>query len=275
MTTASQSVDYSSSTKKIRQQLMASELGISSVPFEQKRSSRPVQQTKKSSPVPVKATSVDPSINDIRRRHAEEVSSLRSEALSMRSSISESRKDLHGRFSLVDQNIDSLKKRLDTIQIESKSAPVDKTVSTQLSQLYTYIKNLESQIKSAPVHEKTVIVKEPVQQVQRSPDVDVQIKQLNAAVKDMAMKLNALTQKEPVVQVISDQTEHLHVGKRFNLPEQPEIEREGGIHKVAPLALTINGAVILHDIGYTTDKKGLVPLYYDPVSQRALIYHGK
>jgi len=67
----------------------------------------------------------------------------------------------------------------------------------------------------------------------------------------------------------------MQLGPKFNLPQQPEVVLEGGVHKVAPLALTVNGGVVLHDIGYTTDKAGLVPVLLDPVTGRLVQYRGK
>lgn len=72
-----------------------------------------------------------------------------------------------------------------------------------------------------------------------------------------------------------DGADYLHIGKAFNIPEQPYVVKEGGVHKVAPLALSINGALVLHDIGYTSEKKGLIPIYFDPITERLLIYNGK
>lgn len=73
------------------------------------------------------------------------------------------------------------------------------------------------------------------------------------------------TPKDPLV---------LHVGKAFNAVEQTVVS-EGGLHKVAPVALSVNGAVILHDIGYSSNKKDLVPLYLDPYTNRVTTYRHK
>lgn len=91
--------------------------------------------------------------------------------------------------------------------------------------------------------------------------------------KDSDTKVDTLSNK--ISSTYDKKVDTLHVGADFNLPEQPSTEKEGGVHKVAPLSFVVNGAVLLHDIGYTTDKNGLVPLYYDPITQRALIYQGK
>lgn len=66
----------------------------------------------------------------------------------------------------------------------------------------------------------------------------------------------------------------LHVGKAFNPVHQTVVE-EGGLHKVAPVALTVSGAVILHDLGYSSSKKDLVPLYLDPYTNRVTTYRHK
>lgn len=103
------------------------------------------------------------------------------------------------------------------------------------------------------------------------PDVNV-----GGTAKDTAIDVGGtVSPEENSSSTLEKRVDTLHVGADFNIPEQPSVEQEGGVHKVSPLAIVVNGGVLLHDIGYTTDKKGLVPLYYDPATQRALIYQGK
>lgn len=114
--------------------------------------------------------------------------------------------------------------------------------------------------------------------------IQSEIKKLQELVKAQAQLLNAYAKKESIStqqldslksQLSKKDRESLHVGPSFNMAEQPPVQEEGGVHKVSPIALSVNGAVILHDIGYTTDKKNLIPLYFDPITGRVIIYHGK
>lgn len=289
-----QSMDHSSAMKKTRQQLHESELGIAPVTLEIKKTSKPIQHTKRVIPQ-AKDTSIllETSLSDFRKKHTQDVSSLRSDISSIKSSFSESRRDLCGKLAYVDERFSDVKSKLEYFKKESEevlsslkqvsSATASKLDSLfqEISKLYHQLKNLESQfisfkkenesISSKMVDSKSIEDRVLSAQKSKYAEHDVQIKQLNAAVKDISSKLS-------YAEVAAKNTDHvksLHIGDKFNLPEQPAIVKEGGLHKVAPLSLAVNGAVLLHDIGYTTDKKGLVPLYYDPVTQRALIYHGK
>lgn len=65
----------------------------------------------------------------------------------------------------------------------------------------------------------------------------------------------------------------LQLGESFNIPNQPVVSSDQGVYKDAPLALTVCGAAVLHNIGYT-DKKGH-QLTLDPDTHRVLVYTGK
>lgn len=86
-------------------------------------------------------------------------------------------------------------------------------------------------------------------------------------IKSLESKLNALNDS------VYKKGELLQVGESFNLPDQPIVSGDQGVYKDAPLALTVCGAAVLHNIGYT-DKKGH-QLILDPDTHRILVYNGK
>jgi hypothetical protein len=65
--------------------------------------------------------------------------------------------------------------------------------------------------------------------------------------------------------------ETLMIGKDVNLPRQPESISEMGVWKTAPLTLSVNGGIVFHDIGYTTNGQGTFPLVWDPSTSRVLV----
>lgn len=202
--TTFQSTDHTSSSKKIRQYLLSTDMGTAPVYPEVKSPPRTLQAVKKIMP------NIDESLSLLKSEYLRDIVSLRTDNSGVKTSI----KDLSSRISSLERAINDIRTSLDR-HLQSHNDAVDmiklKDSDTKVEQLSTYDKKVDT----------------------------------------------------------------LHVGADFNLPEQPSTEKEGGVHKVAPLSFVVNGAVLLHDIGYTTDKNGLVPLYYDPITQRALIYQGK
>lgn len=292
MVTAStyQSMDHSSSVKKTRQHLQDSEFGIGSVSVDVKKSHKKIQHAKKVSIQPVKESlsHVESMISDVRRKHAQELSTFQNNTSSLRNSLSESRKELLSKFSFVDDTIAVLKEKIESL---IKDNEILSELANEVSKIQSFLKKLEESILSLKKELDVFNSKEKALTMKQS-EHDNQIRQLNVAMKDISTKLSYAqvaaknVPKEIIKEVITvpappttpptiDHVKSLHIGEKFNLPEQPPVVKEGGIHKSAPLSLTVNGAVLLHDIGYTTDKKGLVPLYYDPITQRALIYQGK
>ena len=270
-----QSMDHSSSLKKTRQHLQDSELGIASVLVDVKNSKQ-VQQAKKIiQPAKEALSHVENMLLDVRKRHTQEVSTFRNETSTLKSMFFESRKDLLNKFSLVDNTITDLKEKIESLIRDSR---ILSDLSNEVSKIQSFLKKLEETVSSTKKELDTFTTREKLLSVKQS-EHDDQIKQLHTSIKEVSSKLSyaqvAAKNVSKVANQVGTETKSLHVGEKFNLPEQPPTLKEGGIHKVAPLSLVVNGAVLLHDIGYTTDKKGLAPLYYDPVTQRALIYQGK
>lgn len=303
MTTTFQSMDHSSAMKKTRQQLQESELGITPVHIDMKKGSKPIQHVRKLV-MPTKDTSphLESSLSELRKKHAQDMSSIRAESSTLKGSLFESRKETSSKLAHVDNQISDLKNKVDSLKKDNETLPSSLDLSSKFTPIHQEISKLQSQVKSIEqqllslkkeTEMKSVSVKsvdpkeirnieERVLSVQKAQDSkylehDSQIKQLNTTVRDISSKLSYAQAAASTLPSVSkgDHVKSLHVGDQFNLPEQPVAVKEGGLHKIAPLSLTVNGAVLLHDIGYTTEKKGLVPLYYDPVTQRALIYHGK
>lgn len=98
----------------------------------------------------------------------------------------------------------------------------------------------------------------------RHEDTRTQISQLHSHIQGLSDASKRTPESKKVI-----------IGEEFNMPEQPAVLKEGGAHRVAPLSLVVNGGVVLYDIGYVTDKKGLVPVYIDPVTSRLVVYYGK
>lgn len=95
-------------------------------------------------------------------------------------------------------------------------------------------------------------------------DMEAKIQQLMNHIHD----LEAAVAKP--VQVESQKS--LHIGEACNFPEQPTVIKEGGAYKTPPLALSVNGAVAVHNIGYTSERKNLAPVHYDASSERLVVY---
>lgn len=148
------------------------------------------------------------------------------------------------------------------------------SLRTDNSGVKTSVKDLSSRISSLEraINDIRTSLDRHLQSHNDVADV-IKLKDSDTKVEQLSTHVDTLSSKIP--STYDKKVDTLHVGADFNLPEQPSTEKEGGVHKVAPLSFVVNGAVLLHDIGYTTDKKGLVPLYYDPITQRALIYQGK
>lgn len=71
----------------------------------------------------------------------------------------------------------------------------------------------------------------------------------------------------------SSNPQTLWVGPKTDLPKQPEAVSEGGVWKSAPgPGLVVSGtSVLFHDIGYTSSKKGTLPLVLDLATNRVLV----
>lgn len=160
----------------------------------------------------------------------------------------------------------------DIVSIRADGSSTRSSVRDLYTRLYALekaIADIKLSIRNANATKSTDAVDKDIDAV--IPDVNV-----GGTAKDTAIDVGGtVSPEENSSSTLEKRVDTLHVGADFNIPEQPSVEQEGGVHKVSPLAIVVNGGVLLHDIGYTTDKKGLVPLYYDPTTQRALIYQGK
>lgn len=97
---------------------------------------------------------------------------------------------------------------------------------------------------------------------------------LKDKIRELEQGIDALSQDSSNLLAKSaqqDKPEVLYVGKEANLPKQPEPVSEGGVWKDAPLALSVHGGMVLHNIGYTTTSKGCLPLVWDMSTNRMLI----
>jgi len=291
--TTFQSMNHSSSLKKTRQQLHESELGVGAIPFDLKKSVKPIKKQQQTSP-PVKTTcsSLKP-IDDLKRKHKNDISDLRQEISSVKGLLSDAKKESHLKISSLSERLlrvshesNNLKdEKIEALNTDSsRHAEKVESLQQELHSVQSSMKGLEKQLlaaeKESATHANTVTSK--ALQATHSYEnkinnQDRQIRDLQAAVKQLTHMISAQSNVSTPIEVtkVGSTVQTLHIGNSFNLPEQPSVEKEGGIHKVAPLSLTVNGAVLFHDIGYTTDKKGLVPLFYDPVTNRVLFYQGK
>lgn len=277
MSTTFQSMDHSSSLKKTRQQLEESRLGVTHVPVDTKRNSKPVQQVKRV--VPKLVPTDDSSLSELKKKHQSDISNLKQEILSLKNQLSESKKENHVKLSLLEGNVlkssDQLKQQ-DAERITS----LEDFFSDELSKVLGLVSDLQEQFGSLVDISSVDKLEAKVQSYEaKITNQDKQLKELQlavsesrSAIKELQSSFSNLAKSTSSSQ---SNTKTLHIGERFNLPEQPTVQKEGGLHKVAPLALSVNGGVVLHDIGYTTDKKGLEYLMFDPVSERLLFYKGK
>lgn len=314
MTASFQSMDHSSSIKKIRQQLNTSELGIATVPIELKRNPRvthPARKTARPQSVPSEVKPPCTSlqiISDFKKKHKDEIGTLKQEITTLKSQLTDAKKDLHSKVSKVSDDVSKVQS--ETLSAKEQSTKVlskhrhlhDKhelnvskveDISKELSDTKSALKRVEQQLvlskKESMVNANSIAKKSTDSYDNKIQDQGAQIRELQSAVRELSRQLSvntksvqvsqasisSLQSQEANTQSLSSSVRSLHIGEDFNLPEQPDIIKEGGIHKVAPLSLTVNGAVLFHDIGYTTDKKGLIPLFYDPITNRVLLYQGK
>lgn len=72
---------------------------------------------------------------------------------------------------------------------------------------------------------------------------------------------------------VSNTKRSTHFGEPVSLPEQPKPQSEGGVWKSAPLSMSVNGGVVLHNIGFTKEK-GL-DLTLCPKTHRLLVHQSK
>lgn len=172
--------------------------------------------------------------------------------------------------------------------LESVAAAFDqeRTVyQTQIRKLKEEIRSLYQQQQGAvsAVAAATAASNASVASVQT--DVDRKVKALESKLQDLSLSIQSSETKlatEMAKVMKRDETEsllqrmekptRLHVGAPCNLPEQPEPVQEGGAYKVPPLALSVNGSIAAHNIGYTSDRKNLIPLYYDAATERLVAF---
>lgn len=283
MTTSFQSMDHTSYLKKTSHKLQQTGLGTNIIVPEVKKSSKPVQKV------------------EVEKTHQhEELASLRQEIASLSASLAEVRREKYEQHSLsssvrsLEQQLSSLQKNFSQqiSQVESslkKSLPVQKTSESdgQIRDLQNSVKNLQLLIDTIHATIKGILqvvsnnsfeaAKVAAKKSSGSEVLRVPTPVVAQASAPVPIVRKVVSAPPVVAQASLSVGEHrtLHVGQPFNMPEQPAVVREGGLHKDAPLALSVNGAVLFHDIGYTTDKKGLDPLFYDPVTNRVLFYKGK
>lgn len=300
MTTSFQSMDHSSSLKKTKQQLQESKLGITSIPLELKKSFKPSKQVKKVVQEAIKPAtdSITQSVKELKKKHKGDIAGLEKEIESLRSTISDIKKDAKLKVSKLEDELLKVNTNLNTSkkEDEKKLTSVSDKLSTEVNKANTSVKTLEQQVvalkkevtvqNNAAIQAKSItndsLDKLRTMYDAKLNDQDKVIKDLQATLRELTKMVTSNTiraleasRATEATEAVSSNVKTLHVGDEFNLPEQPDVVKEGGIHKVAPLSLTVNGAVLFHDIGYTTDKKGLVPLFYDPVTNRVLFYKGK
>lgn len=238
MATSYQSTDHSSSHKKLKQLLKDTNLGISNVSPELKKGAKSMQQHSQNTIKQVNGI-LSSSINGIKKKQEDDITSLHAENSTLKSIIDSHKRDSTTKMKSVECQITAHNEKLDAM----------------ISLLNNQISGLREQIIREVFHMID----------QRMNTYDKKL--------DNVSSLSA-SQSMPLLNE-SSKIKTLYIGNDYNMPKQPAVSIEGGIHKSAPLALSVNGAVVLHDIGYTTDKKDLIPLYYDPVTNRVLIYQGK
>jgi hypothetical protein len=250
MSTSYQSTDHSSSHKKVRQQLTDASLGISDVVFDLKKGPKTMQQYNQST-VKQMNNMLSSSINDVKKKQNDDISSVLAETNTLKSLIDINKKESANKLKSVESQISTHKEKIDSLH----------------SVVHTQMANIREQIMREIVN---VMDQRLGTYDRRINSVAIQQQQMmsnaNKVVEVQAPPSNVLDTKSVTT---------LHIGSEFNMPKQPDVLKEGGIHKSAPLALSVNGAVVFHDIGYTLDKKNLIPLYYDPETNRVLLYHGK
>lgn len=170
-------------------------------------------------------------------------------------------KNVDAKFSSIDGkvlNLDNVVKTLEKkiSDVASKIAEgITKAELSSKQQVDTLLRQLNETSKQLEI-QKT-------QSNQLAQLVSIQTNQIKA----LEAKLNALDAK------VYKKGELLQLGESFNLPDQPVVSGDQGVYKDAPLALTVCGAAVLHNIGYT-DKKGH-QLILDPDTHRILVYKGK
>lgn len=253
--------------------------------------------------------SLKSNISDIKKDAKLKISKLEDELAKVNTNLNNSKKEEEKKLSTVsdkistevtktntsvktlEQQVVALKKEV-TVQnnavVQTKSATddsiskfsksYDSKLAEQNKKLNDQVKQLNDQNNYLSDHNKKLNEqsKKMSEQAKQLEDQSKMIKDLQATLKELTkMVTNNTIRAAEASESVSSNVKTLHVGDDFNLPEQPDVVKEGGLHKVAPLSLTVNGAVLFHDIGYTTDKKGLVPLFYDPVTNRVLFYKGK
>lgn len=133
--------------------------------------------------------------------------------------------------------------------VSQLGADIDKKNSDVLSKLKSYedyIGKLENKIKQ---HES----------ISAKLDNDL---------REMTVKLDSYEKRFKNLE-----KDTLHVGKESFIPPQPTPKQESGVYKDAPLSLSVNGGLVLHNIGYT-NKKGY-DLTMDKDTGRVMLYHGK
>lgn len=125
-------------------------------------------------------------------------------------------------------------------------------LSTQIASLAGLVSQLQSEVGGVQAQQTSHL-----QTVQRIST------QTGAEIADLRQKVAAMPTANG----------YLHVGEPFNLPEQPTVKQVAGVYASAPLAMAINGGLLLHDIGYTNQKGHSLTL--NPVTRRLEVYTGK
>lgn len=285
--------DHSSSLKKVRSLLRDSEFGITNINPDIKKGTKRVTRAIQPVVKAVVTESNDSSdIRELKKKHKMDISTLEKDISSLQLNIQEIKREMKNEQKELNEEITQLKSSDTTlaaemqVRIQSLSEKYSSEISkmkysiSSLSQQMQEIKkeipervdidSLRSEFSSMHTSEIERQRREIEEQKRMINDLSSSMRELNKIVSKNAMNTASIAGE-----VVNSTMKSLHIGDKFNLPEQPQVQREGGIHKNAPLALTVNGAVLFHDIGYTTDKKSLVPLYYDPITNRVLFYKGK
>ncbi len=134
----------------------------------------------------------------------------------------------------------------------------------RINKLKAEIQQLRNQqLKSSATKDDVAAARSAVNQ--KMSTLESQVQGLSQTVQGIDSQVNTRITKA----LQSSASRHrFHVGPEYNPPSQPEPVQEGGAFRVPPLALSVNGAVAIHNIGFTPERKNLVPLYYDAATER-------